>query len=214
MTKDRALRVLDVYASINGSGQCTQDEYEEAKKMAIKALEGKDTDVPGNVPDIDAGDTIYRQAAIDALNKEIIKRRLLDDVNDGMLDEFDTEDILRKLPSAQPEKRTDKRTETHACDLISRQWLMECVNEGWIKFETEKDKNKFIHLVRDTAPSAQPERKKGEWIDAVLPNDSGGLQVQVCDQCNTFFPLAYTGGGHNFCPNCGAKMDKRKGADE
>ena len=41
-------------------------------------------------------------------------------------------------------------------DCISRQWLMECVNEGWIKFDTEKDKNKYIHLVRDIAPSAQP----------------------------------------------------------
>jgi len=45
-------------------------------------------------------------------------------------------------------------------DCISRQWLMECVSEGWIKFDTEKDENKFIHLVRDIAPSAQPERKK------------------------------------------------------
>ena len=34
---------------------------------------------------------------------------------------------------------------------------MECVNEGWIKFDTEKDKNRFIHLVRDIAPPAQPE---------------------------------------------------------
>jgi len=41
-------------------------------------------------------------------------------------------------------------------DLISRQWLMECVNEGWIKFDTEKDENRFIHLVRDTAPSVEP----------------------------------------------------------
>lgn len=40
-------------------------------------------------------------------------------------------------------------------DLISRKWLIECVDEGWIKFDTVKDKNKFIHLVRDTAPSAQ-----------------------------------------------------------
>ena len=42
-------------------------------------------------------------------------------------------------------------------DLISRQWLMECINEGWIKFDTEKDANIYIHLVRDIAPSAQPE---------------------------------------------------------
>lgn len=51
---------------------------------------------------------------------------------------------------------------------------------------------------------AQP--KCGKWIDAAIPNDNGDLLVQVCDQCNTFFPLAYTGGGHNFCPNCGADM--------
>ena len=42
-------------------------------------------------------------------------------------------------------------------DVIKRQWLMECVNEGWIKFDTEKDKNRFIHLVRDIAPSEQSE---------------------------------------------------------
>jgi hypothetical protein len=42
-------------------------------------------------------------------------------------------------------------------DVVSRQWLVECVNEGWIKFDTEKDENRFIHLVRDIAPSAQPE---------------------------------------------------------
>ena len=98
-------------------------------------------------------------------------------------------------------------------DSISRQWLMECVNEGWIKFDTEKDENRFIHLVRDIAPSAQPERIRGRWIDAVIPNDNGGLPVQVCDQCNTFFPLAYTGGGHRFCPNCGADMRETDGSE-
>jgi hypothetical protein len=84
-------------------------------------------------------------------------------------------------------------------DLISRQWLMECVDEGWIKFDTEKDENKFIHLVRDIAPSAQPnfdtitkidkahddgykqgylqgkadyERKPGKWINEHWDGDS------------------------------------------
>lgn len=44
-------------------------------------------------------------------------------------------------------------------DVISRKWLMECVDEGWIKFDTEKDKNTYVHLVRDIAPSAQPEQR-------------------------------------------------------
>ena len=55
--------------------------------------------------------------------------------------------------------------------------------------------------------------KHGKWFDAMV----GELPVQVCDQCNTFFPLAYTGGGHHYCPNCGAKMDmeeKQNGTDK
>jgi len=32
-----------------------------------------------------------------------------------------TEEIIKALPSVQPEKRTEERAETHACDLIDRQ---------------------------------------------------------------------------------------------
>lgn len=48
-------------------------------------------------------------------------------------------------------------------DLLSRKWLMECVNEGWIKFDTQEDENRFTHLVRDIAPSAQPDESKYEY---------------------------------------------------
>lgn len=74
-------------------------------------------------------------------------------------------------------------------DLISRKWLVECLEEGWIKLDTEKDYNRMMHLVRDTAPSVQPERKKGEWID---------LKCNQCGQVDMSKP--------NFCPNCGADM--------
>lgn len=53
-------------------------------------------------------------------------------------------------------------------NTISRQWLMECVNEGWIKFDTEKDENRFIHLVRDIAPSAQSKITYQTCSDALL----------------------------------------------
>jgi len=64
-------------------------------------------------------------------------------------------------------------------DTISRQWLMECVDEGWIKFDTEKDENRFIHLVRDMAPSAQP-----GWIpcDERLPGKDESFYVLCCDK--------------------------------
>lgn len=59
-------------------------------------------------------------------------------------------------------------------------------------------------------PSA--DRPQGEWTDAEIPLESGGsMPIQVCNLCKTFYPLAYTGGGHRFCPNCGARM---KGADD
>ena len=61
-------------------------------------------------------------------------------------------------------------------DLISRQWLVECMDEGWIKFDTEKDENRFIHLVRDIAPSAQPEQR---WIPVTerLPDELAEVNV-------------------------------------
>lgn len=83
-------------------------------------------------------------------------------------------------------------------DLISRQWLMECVNEGWIKFDTEKDKNRFIHLVRDIAPSAQPERKPGKWLDDC--ECSSCHWINEDDEGHVL--LTY----YNFCPNCGSDM--------
>lgn len=94
-------------------------------------------------------------------------------------------------------------------DLISRKWLMECVDEGWIKFDTEKDKNRFIHLVRDIAPSAQPERKRGHWIEV---NDSYNRISGRCSVCGWESHMYEDDVvGMNYCPNCGAKMD---GKDE
>ncbi len=92
-------------------------------------------------------------------------------------------------------------------DAISRKWLMECVEEGWIKFDTEKDENIFIHLVRDIAPSARP---KGKWIR--VDGSAHGIVSRVvkCSLCNKNAGLSEEGFWHlsNFCPNCGAKMDE------
>jgi hypothetical protein len=51
-------------------------------------------------------------------------------------------------------------------------------------------------------PSVNPQPKTGKWIDIMV----GDMPAQACDQCNTFYPLAYTGGGHKYCPNCGCRM--------
>lgn len=85
-------------------------------------------------------------------------------------------------------------------DAISRQWLMECVNEGWIKFDTEKDKNRFMHLIRDIAPPVTPQPKTGHWISHYDEDAKEGWWHE-CDRCHAERAF-YT----KFCPDCGAKM--------
>lgn len=62
---------------------------------------------------------------------------------------------IRKLPSAQPEKSTEKHTETHACDLISRQAAIDAVNRAVTQ--------EVARWSLQELPSAQPEQNPDEW---------------------------------------------------
>ena len=128
------------------------DKYAEALEMAIEALNqfaGVDkkvsaerqegdliTSAQPDVPEIYVGDMIYRQAAVDAIDA-------LHDKPNAWLDS--AVDAVMALPSAQPEKRTIKRTGTHACDLISRKKvrykLTALVNELEEIFANIREKN-------------------------------------------------------------------------
>ena len=220
-------------------------------------------------------DTISRQAAIalaDTLKDDVPDdERIADAVmarNEGIL-EYQTK--LSLLPSVQPEKRTDKRTKTHACDLISRQWLMECVNTGaYVKEEDvlkfyyveslddywigrrldhfyyatwDRELQNFVwsksrylpwgeHVVapdtlwkEHTYPSEPKEIPFADWLKGfyakysaadVQPvvhgewRDTGsGQECSVCGEIQYGYDT-----GRYYCANCGAKMDKWKGADE
>ena len=67
-------------------------------------------------------DLISRQAAIDAIDAilpvEPMKNEYTQGITCGAALAIE---YVKQLPSVQPEKRTEERTETHACDLISRQ---------------------------------------------------------------------------------------------
>lgn len=99
---------------------------------------------------------IDREAAIDAIvntpTDVYSHDRIVSALDGAAFRQNEIIDIINTLPSTVQEQKGKKIN-----DLISRKWLMECIEEGWIKFDTEKDTNKFIHLVRDTAPSVWPE---------------------------------------------------------
>ena len=93
-------------------------------------------------------------------------------------------------------------------DLISRQAAIDALDgeitvTGRANAEAVRG---YANLVCDRIkrlPSAQPERKKGEWIP--VTNGRGGFE---CDQCHNYAP-SYQDGVEwlsGFCPNCGADM--------
>ena len=94
-------------------------------------------------------DLISRQAAIDAI------KALWNDAPSAqhVSAMFDCEDAIRVLPSAQPEKRTEERTETHGVclDAISRQAAIDS-----IQYAGKIGKQTCIDILK-RMPSVQPE---------------------------------------------------------
>ena len=75
-------------------------------------------------------------------------------------------------------------------DLISRQAAIEAVKQReWLT----EDAKEILEEVLTQLPSAQPERKKGEWFD--------GYRWQRCSLCKQTGKKSW-----NYCPNCGADM--------
>lgn len=87
-------------------------------------------------------------------------------------------------------------------DLISRQAAIDIFDDYNIAVENgEIESYRRYREQLSCLPSIQP--KTGHWIEVMI----GDMPAQACDRCKTFYPLAYTGGGHHYCPNCGAKME-------
>ena len=118
----------------------------------------------GNTPCISGGyanmmteedsDLIRRSDALDCFHDWIDK---YGDVHTP--DEMAEYRAIEELPSVEQEKHTEKRTETHACDLISRQAAIDLVRdvcnavmsgcESWYDPETEDEVYKDIREVDD-----------------------------------------------------------------
>ena len=59
--------------------------------------------------------------------------------------------------------------------------------------------------ILENLPSAQPERKTGEWIPSFNGRFTGGAYWFHCSKCERIVPDVRNG-GWSFCPNCGANM--------
>ena len=94
-------------------------------------------------------------------------------------------------------------------DLISRQAAIEVIDAV---FPVDPMKSEYAQGIAcgaalaktyvEQLPSAQPERKKGQW----MKEDRGHVEYcAVCDQCG--FDWIWSDREYfKFCPNCGADM--------
>lgn len=59
-----------------------------------------------------------------------------------------------------------------------------------------------IYKAIENIPSAEPERKKGKWIET-------GKKIYKCSECGNYLDFSGVNAGRgnaNFCPECGADM--------
>ena len=151
----------------------------------------------GDVPDINVGDMISRQSAIDAFMGE---------PPDLHYPAWYAE-VLKGLPFAEPEPILDKiRSEIEEVYINltyeenrSRRasWGLRRALEIIDKYKSKSDIEEL--------PSVQPERKKGKWIEG---RDKRFVKCSKCGMettKNSLKGIALFGKNEpNFCPNCGS----------
>lgn len=97
------------------------------------------------------------------------------------------------------------------CDEFTTVYCYNCANqesEDQCEWCHRKSMNwsvsrNTVKRILNNLPSAQPERKRGEWIP--VTNGRGGFE---CSKCHDYAPSYQNGDDYlsHYCPNCGADM--------
>lgn len=102
-------------------------------------------------------------------------------------------------------------------DLISRQEAisLEVMPKKYRKYQTYNLDDAYeqgwfdLQKCIEKLPSAQPEQKRGRWIETNNPNyspfDSSEPYNAICSKC--FYTSTQK---FNYCPNCGSRMDMKE----
>ena len=182
------LRIMQAWHEDNGNGPCPDydaicyainiiEPQPEELDTLIKALEQEHRKLREmqktlkNVHDTNVGDTISRQAAIDAILhitncksvRELFEYNQLHHLTEmwsgGVNDAIDavigvdSAQLGTNLAEVGTEERAEERTETHACDCISRQATVNAL----IRWLDDEDDARSAFAVIEQMPPAQPE---------------------------------------------------------
>lgn len=183
MTNSEAIERLRAFCKLRAFCELYPDACQKDKceiYMAIEALSNSqkqsDSEVKIKTDSVSESDVIYRQDAIDAIDKHI-----------DTFDAIDTNyfcglrtamSFLKKMPSAQ------HKSLCNTCRYINLEWYEEPCDSCTMGGESNHYK-----------PSAQ---RTGEWIH----DGSDWTNRWICSKCGYKHFLEKT----NYCPNCGADM--------
>ena len=81
-------------------------------------------------------------------------------------------------------------------DLAERIW------EGWHECTIAVDR------AIDDMPTIEPERKKGKWIHEQIESEKSITEYFKTPTCSCSICNAYVNQESNYCPNCGALMER------
>lgn len=175
----------------------------------------------GDVPDINVGELISRQDAIDAI-KELCEHYTPTKSVDHPHMNFVIEE-LQKLPYVQPTPQTPSNV-LNSLDCVDRAEAIKAVKfyetfcdpyprviealEGLPSVQPDKD---LIHLQKEQSymQGYEDGRKprKGKWKIYATFDD---CYYAKCNQCHETQVFYYNKPLTNFCPNCGADMRESK----
>lgn len=211
MTNEQAIEVINGH--IKDSSVAYGTSTGQALRMAVEALKAQLSE-EGTTKDA-TSDTISRQAAIDAIAgctncrteevlREYVAMHNLDNMwSGGVLEAIDA---VKDLPSVQPEERTEKRTETRACDLIGEiQFGIKATDADDVYSCGMRNGMRWcMSLIDDKEPKYEncPPRRRSERQGKWIKNDNG---TYSCSLCHSWIPEEqhyYA----QFCLHCGADM--------
>lgn len=87
-------------------------------------------------------------------------------------------------------------------DAISRKAVVEYIKASDADLGHDSE-NEFAVEDILTMPSVTPARPKGHWINIDKTHSK-------CDKCESIFEIVSVNGEANYCPNCGAKMEREE----
>ncbi len=212
MTSKESIKRLESFRDYLCAGNPIWDVNEVAE-VFDKAIEGLNAQSAKDI-NVRSKDTVYRQAAIDAVEFGITYAKAFDTKTGEMTELFkgSNEELrkavkrLRELPPAPPNVHDLPKD----AGCISRQAAIDAL---W-KIKDERDSVYYTSAIHSSIdaieqlPSAEPERKTGQWIlheNQRQEDVDNGNYLYICSECGKSDLHAKTQ-KVPFCWWCGADM--------